>query len=76
MGGTNKSKLMFNIADGGFTELHSLWSSEKTQGFDPMKWGRHHDYWLLCGIIKYPPTIHLCSLCLAICINTFLSLTF
>lgn len=49
-----KPKLMFNIADGGFTELHSLWSVEKTQGYDPTKWGRHHDYWLLKGIVKYP----------------------
>ncbi|XP_019855875.1 PREDICTED: chromodomain-helicase-DNA-binding protein 5-like isoform X1 [Amphimedon queenslandica] len=48
-----KSKLMFNIADGGFTELHSLWSVEKTQGYDPTKWGRHHDYWLLKGIVKH-----------------------
>lgn len=50
---------MFNIADGGFTELHSLWAIEKTQGFDPKKWGRHHDYWLLRGITEYPLVLNI-----------------
>lgn len=50
----SKLKLKFNIADGGFTELHTLWSQEKTDGFDSKKWGRHHDYWLLRGITLYP----------------------
>ena len=55
-------RFMFNIADGGFTELHNFWASEKTKGFSPRLWGRHHDYWLLKGIITYPPTpnYHLC----------------
>lgn len=59
----HKPKLMFNIADGGFTELHSLWSLEKTQGYDPTRWGRHHDYWLLKGIVKYPLFTTFCFVC-------------
>lgn len=47
-------RFMFNIADGGFTELHSLWADEKTKGFIETVWGRHHDYWLLKGIVTYP----------------------
>ena len=47
-------RFMFNIADGGFTELHSLWADEKTKGFVETVWGRHHDYWLLKGIVTYP----------------------
>ncbi len=47
-------KFMFNIADGGFTELHNLWAEEKTKGFSPKTWGRHHDYWLLKGLVTYP----------------------
>ena len=47
-------RFMFNIADGGFTELHSLWAEEKTKGFVDTVWGRHHDYWLLKGIVTYP----------------------
>lgn len=50
---------MFNIADGGFTELHSLWAIEKSQGFDAKKWGRHHDYWLLRGITQYPLALNI-----------------
>jgi len=49
-----KLKFMFNIADGGFTELHNLWANEKTRGFSPQIWGRHHDYWLLKGLVTYP----------------------
>lgn len=26
-----KQRFMFNIADGGFTELHTLWQNEQTQ---------------------------------------------
>lgn len=26
---TKKQKFMFNIADGGFTELHTLWQNEQ-----------------------------------------------
>lgn len=48
------SRFMFNIADGGFTELHTLWAEEKTKGFRPSVWGRHHDYWMLKAISTYP----------------------
>ena len=48
------SRFMFNIADGGFTELHTLWAEEKTKGFQSTVWGRHHDYWLLKAISTYP----------------------
>lgn len=44
-------RFMFNIADGGFTELHTLWSSEKTKGFSAKTWGRRHDYWLLKAVV-------------------------
>ena len=47
-------RFMFNIADGGFTELHSVWAAEKTKGFSPSVWGRRHDYWLLKAIVTYP----------------------
>ena len=50
----SQQRFMFNIADGGFTELHSLWAEEKTRGMNPAVWGRHHDYWLLKGIVTYP----------------------
>lgn len=44
----------FNIADGGFTELHSLWVNEEKAAVPNYKefeiWHRRHDYWLLCGI--------------------------
>lgn len=45
---------MFNIADGGFTDLHSYWSEEKNAKFNPSVWQRRHDYWLLKGIMVYP----------------------
>ena len=61
-------KFMFNIADGGFTELHTLWQNEeraiKPAGSDaalppaPVDvngygvWHRRHDYWLLAGVVK------------------------
>lgn len=51
---TGVPRFMFNIADGGFTELHSLWADEKTKGFSETVWGRRHDYWLLKGIVTYP----------------------
>ena len=47
-------RFMFNIADGGFTELHNLWAEEKSKGFSHKAWGRHHDYWLLKGLVTYP----------------------
>ena len=31
----SQQKFMFNIADGGFTKLHSLWAEEKTRGMNP-----------------------------------------
>ncbi len=54
-------KFMFNVADGGFTELHNFWAEEKTKGFSPRIWGRHHDYWLLKGLVTYP-----CSVCVRV----------
>ncbi len=49
---------MFNIADGGFTELHTLWiNEERAIKSNPEKeaeiWHRRHDYWLLCGIEQH-----------------------
>ncbi|KPM11913.1 chromodomain-helicase-DNA-binding protein Mi-2-like protein [Sarcoptes scabiei] len=48
-------KFMFNIADGGFTELHSLWTNEEkaSKNKEYETWHRRHDYWLLAGIIKH-----------------------
>ena len=49
-------KFMFNIADGGFTELHALWQNEQ-RAVHPTKeyenWHRRHDYWLLAGIVAH-----------------------
>ena len=45
-------KFMFNIADGGFTELHTLWQNEEkaaVPGREYEIWHRRHDYWLLAG---------------------------
>uniref|UniRef100_A0A8C7HPT0 Chromodomain helicase DNA binding protein 4 n=1 Tax=Oncorhynchus kisutch TaxID=8019 RepID=A0A8C7HPT0_ONCKI len=57
-----KQRFMFNIADGGFTELHSLWQNEERAATVTKKtfeiWHRRHDYWLLAGIIQYPFTLH------------------
>lgn len=44
----------FNIADGGFTELHTLWVNEEKAAVPNNEyeiWHRRHDYWLLCGIV-------------------------
>ncbi|KAG9482005.1 hypothetical protein GDO78_010958, partial [Eleutherodactylus coqui] len=50
-----KFKFMFNIADGGFTELHTLWQNEERAAVTSGKiyeiWHRRHDYWLLAGIL-------------------------
>lgn len=49
-------KFMFNIADGGFTELHTLWQNEERAASGEHKydiWHRRHDYWLLAGIVKH-----------------------
>lgn len=49
-----KSKeFVFNIADGGFTELHTIWEVEERQKRDDI-WWRKHDYWLLAGLVVYP----------------------
>merc|ERR1712013_280345 len=47
-------KFMFTIADGGFTELHTLWQNEEkaaVPGREYEIWHRRHDYWLLSGIV-------------------------
>ncbi|CAH2322716.1 chromodomain-helicase-DNA-binding 4 isoform X1 [Pelobates cultripes] len=53
----SKQRFMFNIADGGFTELHSLWQNEERAATVTKKtyeiWHRRHDYWLLSGIINH-----------------------
>ncbi|KAJ8387203.1 hypothetical protein AAFF_G00159220 [Aldrovandia affinis] len=53
----SKMKFMFNIADGGFTELHTLWQNEERAAVSSGKmhdiWHRRHDYWLLAGIVMH-----------------------
>ncbi|XP_061106034.1 chromodomain-helicase-DNA-binding protein 3-like [Conger conger] len=48
---------MFNIADGGFTELHALWQNEERAAISSGKvneiWHRRHDYWLLAASHGY-----------------------
>jgi len=49
---------MFNIADGGFTELHTLWATEEDAALNRHKrineiWHRRHDYWLLAGMATH-----------------------
>lgn len=52
-----RSSFMFNIADGGFTELHTIWLNEQraleenTEGYEI--WHRKHDYWLLAGVVQH-----------------------
>ncbi|XP_059924216.1 chromodomain-helicase-DNA-binding protein 5 [Gadus macrocephalus] len=52
-----KTRFMFNIADGGFTELHTLWQTEERAALTSGKiydiWHRRHDYWLLAGIVTH-----------------------
>ncbi|XP_036415850.1 chromodomain-helicase-DNA-binding protein 5 [Colossoma macropomum] len=52
-----KMRFMFNIADGGFTELHTLWQNEERVAVSSGKmydiWHRRHDYWLLAGIVTH-----------------------
>lgn len=46
----------FNICDGGFTELHSLWTNEEKvarNGKEYEIWYRRHDYWLLAGVVVH-----------------------
>lgn len=52
----HKRQFMFNIADGGFTELHTLWINEEKAAFPGREyeiWHRRHDYWLLAGIVTH-----------------------
>merc|ERR1719326_1269488 len=45
---------IFNISDGGYTELHTLWKNEEkaaVPGREYEIWHRRHDYWLLAGIV-------------------------
>ncbi|XP_023804795.1 chromodomain-helicase-DNA-binding protein 3 isoform X5 [Oryzias latipes] len=52
---SERPRFMFNIADGGFTELHTLWQNEERAAISSGKmneiWHRRHDYWLLAGIV-------------------------
>nr|XP_046236369.1 chromodomain-helicase-DNA-binding protein 3 isoform X3 [Scatophagus argus] len=52
---TERPRFMFNIADGGFTELHTLWQNEERAAVSSGKmneiWHRRHDFWLLAGIV-------------------------
>ena len=51
-----KRKFMFNIADGGFTELHTLWINEEKSAVPKREyeiWHRRHDYWLLAAIVTH-----------------------
>lgn len=48
------SDFKFNICDGGFTQLHTIWKNEndvvQRDGLEYEMWNRRHDYWLLAGI--------------------------
>lgn len=50
-------KFMFNIADGGFTELHTLWQTEEQAAIHSGRineiWHRRHDYWLIAGVATH-----------------------
>ncbi|KAK6292044.1 hypothetical protein J4Q44_G00378290 [Coregonus suidteri] len=52
-----RRRFMFNIADGGFTELHTLWQNEERAAISSGKineiWHRRHDFWLLTGIVLH-----------------------
>merc|ERR1711892_226544 len=53
-----KKTFMFNIADGGFTELHTLWTTEEDAALNRHTkineiWHRRHDYWLLAGMATH-----------------------
>ncbi|KAJ3585173.1 hypothetical protein NHX12_013894, partial [Muraenolepis orangiensis] len=52
-----RPRFMFNIADGGFTELHTLWQNEERAALSSGKmndiWHRRHDFWLLAGIVLH-----------------------
>lgn len=47
---------MFNIVDGGFIELYTLWINEQRVfqfGKEYEVWYRRYDYWFLVGIVMY-----------------------
>ncbi|VDL70684.1 unnamed protein product [Nippostrongylus brasiliensis] len=53
---SGRPSFKFNMADGGFTELHTLWVNEEkaaVPGNEYEIWHRRHDYWLLAGIVQY-----------------------
>ncbi|KAI6228682.1 hypothetical protein M3Y99_01199800 [Aphelenchoides fujianensis] len=46
----------FNICDGGYSELHTLWINEEKAALPKNQfeiWHRRHDYWLLAGIATH-----------------------
>lgn len=46
----------FNIKDGGFTELHTIWYFEELElkpKHEHEIWNKRHDYWMLAGIVKH-----------------------
>ena len=51
------AQFLFNIADGGFTELHTLWLTEEIAAVQSGRldeiWHRKHDYWLLAGMAQF-----------------------
>ncbi|XP_072254958.1 chromodomain-helicase-DNA-binding protein 3 [Pyxicephalus adspersus] len=56
-GRPERPRFMFNIADGGFTELHTLWQNEERAALCSGRlneiWHRRHDYWLLAGVVVH-----------------------
>lgn len=64
-----QTKFMFNIADGGFSELHTLWAEEKVKRFRHSVWGRHHDYWLLKGVVTYPTSLWVWGVGVWVCVG-------
>ncbi|VUZ48861.1 unnamed protein product [Hymenolepis diminuta] len=50
-------RFMFNIADGGFTDLHTIWLNEERALMENRGgveiWNRKHDYWLLAGVCQH-----------------------
>ncbi|XP_075715362.1 chromodomain-helicase-DNA-binding protein 3 isoform X2 [Rhinoderma darwinii] len=53
----DRARFMFNIADGGFTELHTLWQNEERAAVCSGRlneiWHRRQDYWLLAGVVVH-----------------------
>ncbi|CAI5442254.1 unnamed protein product [Caenorhabditis angaria] len=52
----NRPPFKFNITDGGFTELHTLWLNEEKVAKNNKEyeiWHRRHDYWLLAAIVVH-----------------------